>query len=784
MKHLRRPFYSLLIAGIFTSVSSSGTTIADTTATYDIRNTGRPQSVGLVLSGGGAKGIAHIGVIRALEEHNIPIDYIAGTSMGSIVGGLYAAGYTTDEMMNLLLSEDFSYWSTGRIDPYREYYFSRQQRLPTMYTYDIPSRNDSVADASAVPASLINPLPMNFAFMELFAKYTAQCGGDFNKLFVPFRCVASDVAAGHKVVHSSGSLGDAIRTSMSFPLVFQPIKINGVYLYDGGIFDNFPVDVMTSDFAPDIMIGVDVSATDEGPQTSMMDQVENLVMRRQSYALPADKGIKIKINLDRFSLLDFPAAREIERIGYEHAMKFMDSISSRVTSRVSPVARQTARGVFKSKTPAVVFDDVKVEGGSPAQNQYIDYLFRPAHTDTFGLEHARESFYRAISPGRLRDLFPQAIFDPETERFTLDLKASVKNKLSLGVGGYLTSATNSYIFLNAGIRTLTSSSLNTSLSGWIGQSYMAGMLTGALNLRTPVPSSIGMTAVVSRQRFFETDHLFYEVKTPTFILEHEYFGRAEYSWAAGWRGKMTLSAGYGHLYTSFFRTNSRVSIDLGRDHTTYNLGQIRLDYRAGTLDDYTFPTRGAAYEFVGMGVLGKFRFISADELVPDDYSSPRWLQVESRARNYFDISKKFSLGFESDVLWSTRALHHNYNAAVVNAPAFNPTPASYNAFNAGFRANSFIGATVVPIYKVNSSLSARLSLSGFLPFRKIEEDMAWRSRRGAWFRNPEVFGEVDIAYTLPFATVSGYVNYATSRGTPWSVGITFGTFILAPKFLR
>ena len=62
--------------------------------------------------------------------------------------------------------------------------------------------------------------------------------------------------------------------------------------------------------------------------------------------------------------------------------------------------------------------------------------------------------------------------------------------------------------------------------------------------------------------------------------------------------------------------------------------------------------------------------------------------------------------------------------------------------------------------------------------------MAWRSRRGAWFRNPEVFGEVDIAYTLPFATVSGYVNYATSRGTPWSVGITFGTFILAPKFLR
>ncbi|MDE6238870.1 MAG: patatin-like phospholipase family protein, partial [Muribaculaceae bacterium] len=75
------------------------------------------QSVGLVLSGGGAKGIAHIGVIRALEDNNIPIDYIAGTSMGSIVGGLYACGYTTDEMLDLILSEGFSYWSTGTMDP-------------------------------------------------------------------------------------------------------------------------------------------------------------------------------------------------------------------------------------------------------------------------------------------------------------------------------------------------------------------------------------------------------------------------------------------------------------------------------------------------------------------------------------------------------------------------------------------------------------------------------------------------------------------------------------------
>lgn len=749
-------------------------------------NPGKPMSVGLVLSGGGAKGIAHIGVIRALEEHNIPIDYIAGTSMGSIVGGLYACGYTTDEMMELILSEDFSYWSTGRINPSKVYFFSRESQLPTMYTFDINThpKDTTLTDEDAVPASLINPLPMNFAFMELFSRYTAQCGGDFNRLMVPFRCVASDVEAGHKVVHSSGSVGDAIRTSMSFPIVFQPIRMNGVLLYDGGIFDNFPVDVMTEDFAPDIMIGVDVSASEVGPQTSIMDQVDNLVMRRQSYDLPPERGIKLRINLDKFSLLDFQAAKRIEQIGYDHAMAMMDSICRRVTSRVSPVARQTARGVFKSKTPGVTFDRVEVTGGTERQDRYIKYLFEPAHTDTFGMAHARESFYRAITPGRLKDLFPQAVYNDTTDRFTLDLKASPKDRLSVGVGGYITSSTNSFIFLNTAWRTLTFSSLNLKLNGWIGQSYMAGMFNGSVNLRTPVPSSIGLTAVVSYQRFYESDHLFYQVKTPSFIGNHEYFGRLDYSWAAGWRGRLTASLGLGHLYESFFRTNSRVSYDIGRDNTTRNLAQVRLGYTANTLDHITFPTKGHDYDFTAMAVMGTFRFKSADDLVPDERSHPRWLQIESRTRNYWDVSKHFSFGIESDVLFSTRRLHNNYNAAIITAPDFNPTPAAYNAFSVGYRANSFAGVGVVPVYKYNSSLTARVSLNCFLPFRKIEEGRSFNAVYGKWFHDPEFFGELDVCYTLPFATISAYTGYATGRSKPWSVGLSFGVFILAPKYLR
>lgn len=164
------------------------------------------ESVGLVLSGGGAKGIAHIGVIKALEDNDIPIDYITGTSMGAIIGGLYAAGFTPEEMLELIKSKDFADWSTGTINGDLEYYFDKKELSPAMFYLNLERTDSSTVKANILPSSLINPLPMNFAFMELFAPYTAQCGGDFDKLYVPFRCVAADVFNKRKLVLAKGSL--------------------------------------------------------------------------------------------------------------------------------------------------------------------------------------------------------------------------------------------------------------------------------------------------------------------------------------------------------------------------------------------------------------------------------------------------------------------------------------------------------------------------------------------------------------------------------------------------
>lgn len=748
----------------------------------------RHQSVGLVLSGGGAKGIAHIGVIKALEENDIPIDYIAGTSMGAIIGGLYAAGYTTDEMMQLLKSRDFSYWSTGKIDPTRVYYFNRQEPTPTLFTLPL-SKKDSTANS--VPASLISPLPMNFAFMDLFAAYTAQCGGNFDRLFVPFRCVASDVENSRKVVLGKGSLGDAIRTSMSFPIVFQPIEIDGKLMYDGGIYDNFPVDVMTNTFAPDFIIGIDVSALTSSSQNSLMDQIENLVMQKQSYIVPSDKGMKIHIPVQDFGLLDFPAAERISDIGYKTAMEMMDSLKTRVTTRISPVSRSTQRDVFKSQTPYVHFNQVNVSGGTPRQNRYIKYIFEPAHADTFGIAHVRESYYRAISSGRLRDLFPQAVYNPSDSMFTLNLKATPRSSMSLGVGGYITSSVNSYLFVSANYKTLSFSSISTDLNAWIGQSYMAGYLQSAINLSTDRPSAVGIDALVSRQRFFETDKLFYNVSSPSFAVNHEYWARLRYSIAAGSKAKVDIGVGYGHLYDSFFRSDAAPSSEIERDHTAGDYGQVRIGLTSSTLDNVNYPTSGHEYVFSASGMLGKYHFRTSDGIVPQYDSKPSWLQAHARTRNYWSLSPHFALGLESDLVYSTRKLTGYYDADIVNAHAFNPTPASYNRFNSSLRANSYVALGIVPVYKHPSGVTARLAAHTFVPMRDILPIAPtagmplFASKYGGWFNTARFYGQLNLSYDLPInATISGYVSYVSAGSKPWSVGINIGLFILPPKFLN
>ena len=748
--------------------------------TYSENN--RQQSVGLVLSGGGAKGIAHIGVIKALEENNIPIDYITGTSMGAIVGGLYAAGYTPEEMMELIKSPGFANWSTGQIDQKLTYYFAKNAPTPEFVSVNLGEKKKSKVN-SLLPQGLINPLPMNFAFMELFAGHTAQCDGNFDNLFVPFRCVASDVTHKRKIVCRDGDLGDAIRASMTFPVVFHPIKMNGVWVYDGGIYDNFPVDVMRSDFAPSIMIGVNVSSEKASHSNDVVDQLESMIMQGNITPITEEEGIYIDLDLDQFGLLDFPKAQDIYDIGYSKAMGIMNTISHRVTARVSSQSVDLKRAVFKSKTPHIMFDSVNVTGGTPDENEYIQHVFM-SQADTFSVKQAKDAYYSIITPGKLKNLVPKAIYDNQDGLFTLDMEASVKDNYRLAFGGYISSSTNSMLFLSGGYNTMSFNSVDMNLNAWIGQSYMAGELNSRMYLRTSFPSYLKLQAVVSRYKFYESENLFYEENLPTFISNTEAYARLNYSVGVGRRGMFEIGAGYGYLQDDYYQSNVIDFSDGERDKSYYNLGQAFARYEYNSLNDKVYPTEGDYYRLNAMGLVGDYNYKSHDGINRTS-NNVYWGQLEFNAKNYFSLTRKFKVGTELNVLASTKKLLSNYYASIVQAPAFAPTASSYNAFNPAFRANSYATLGLKPIWRVSSTLQLRGEFHTFMPFRKIKENtIDFTPYYGKWFANPEFLGEVSVVFRLPFASLSAYGNYMSYPARNWGFGLSFGLFFMAPKFIN
>lgn len=747
------------------------------------------QRVGLVLSGGGSKGIAHIGVIQALEDHDVAVDYVTGTSMGAIIGSLYAMGYSPAEMLELIESKGFGYWSQGKIDQAYTYLLLEREATPAMFHLNVGGKTGSTEGAElagVLPTSLINPIPMSFAFMELFGASTAQCGGDFDRLFVPFRCVCSDVYHKHKVVCGSGSLGEAVRASMSFPLVFQPIEIDSTLMYDGGIYDNFPFDVMREVFDPSIMIGVDVSSPDKKPSpTNLMSQLESMIIQKNDYDLPADEGIRIKIDLEEFSLLDFGKAAEIYAIGYRHGEEMIDSIMKRVTARTPASELAARRKAWREATPGLTFDSVEVKGCTPAQARFLTRIFAPRErADTFGISHARDAFYRAVSPGRFSSLVPHAVYDSVSGLFRIRLDATIKRNIDLAAGGYITSSANSFLYLSGAYNNLTTHFTTAEASAWIGQSYAAAMAGVDHGLSTRIPMTIGVRTAITRQKFYEDETFFYQLKAPTFITNSQFYAMLDWAMGVSRRSVVELGAGYGHLWDSFYERADMDRDNAGRDRTRYNLGQVYAEWRHSTLDNVNYPVKGLWASARLSGITGNVHYEPFDDMRPHERRRLSWASLRAGVKWYEPLCEEFSLGLTFDGVASTRPLLDNYNATMVSAPAFTPTPSSFNAYNPAFRANSWAAAGVSPVWHPSGVFQVRGTFDCFMAARRILEDpLTLRPRYGGWFDSPRFFGEIDAMLTTPYATLGAFCNYTSYPAHNWSVGISLGLFHLAPGFL-
>lgn len=287
----------------------------------------RPK-VGLVLSGGGAKGFAHIGVLKVIEETGVKIDYIAGTSMGAVVGGLYAANYSANEIDSIINSLDFMTLVQDVIPRSQSSFFEKQYGEKNLISFPVTKKGQITLPAGiASGQSVYNELNSLFEHVHTIT--------DFGELPIPFFCMTTDIESGEAVVLDSGHLPEAIRASASLPTLLEPIEIGNRTFIDGGVANNFPVGEMR-DRGANIIIGVDVQGKlDKKEDINSVVDVLNQIVNFQMYVKDDEKinglTVHIKPNTEDFSMTSFDKSVEIisegQRASGEHKT-VLESISA------------------------------------------------------------------------------------------------------------------------------------------------------------------------------------------------------------------------------------------------------------------------------------------------------------------------------------------------------------------------------------------------------------------------------------------------------------------------
>ena len=754
-------------------------------------NSLQAQRVGLVLSGGGAKGAAHIGVIKAFEENEIPIDYITGTSIGAIIGSLYAMGYTPDEMLQLMLSKEFGYWQTGTVEDDYMYYFRKPDPTPEMAHFSIDMSDSLQIKTNFLPQSLINPIQMNQAFMALYAQATAKAAWNFDNLFVPFRCIGSDIYNKKPVIFKNGDLGEAVRISMTFPLFFKPVWKDSVPMFDGGIYDNFPVKTMKEDFHPDFIFGVALSTGKSKPSNNPYNQIETMIMQETNYEVDEEDGMIIRFNMPDVSLLDFQKANEIMEMGYKRTMSLIDSIKGQVHRRMPLDSLNLRRKQYKESLPPLVFKNIYITGVSESQQKYIESQLHRDINQEFSMEEFKRAYFKMLAYSKIKEIVPKAIYNRVNKTFDLHLYITMSDEINIGLGGNISSHQANQLYLGLGYRYLGRYAADMNADFQVGNSFSGVMLNGRMYLQTRIPTYINLHGVCTYNRNSESQSLIYEDVVPAFIKQHELYMKLKLGFPFLNRAKAEIGFGYGQL-NDYYYQNTEVSFaDRDYEHSRYNLFSGSLNIEQNSLSTKVYPISGVKRSLNAQYITGTEKYRPNVATEPTKNNTHSWLQMKAHWEQYHELSKLFNLGYTGELVLSSKNLMENYTASILQAPAFTPTPHSTIVFNEAFRANQYAALGVSPIVKLGKFVHFRLDLYGFLPLYEIKKHTEVLDNNyvmtlpyyGKFLDSFKYMGEAAFVVHLPFTSISLYANGYSYPSKNFNFGINIGYLLFNPKLL-
>jgi NTE family protein len=382
--------------------------------------------VGLVLSGGGAKGMAHIGALKVIEEAGVRIDYIGGTSMGAIVGGLYASGYTTSQLDSIFRNTDFDQIIQDNLPRSAKTFYEKEAAERYALTLPFSKFKVSIPAAFSGGQNIYNEL--------VRVLYHVKDVRDFNQLPIPFFCIATDVETGEELLLDEGYLPEAIMASGTLPSLFEPMEVDGRLLIDGGVLNNYPVDEVRA-MGADLVIGVDVQhglRDRESLQsaTEILLQINNYRTVGQMKEKAQRTDIYIRPDMDPYSVIDFEMRDSIIREGSRTARKAWEAL-------VEVAARQGSadrRPPIQGNRDSLLINRLILQGNSSYSRGYVKGKLRFDLDENISFERLRQGISNLSATGNFNTIRYELVSNGIGEDLILKLQENpVRTYIRVGV---------------------------------------------------------------------------------------------------------------------------------------------------------------------------------------------------------------------------------------------------------------------------------------------------------------------------------------------------------------
>lgn len=762
------------------------------------------QSVGLALSGGGAKGLSHIGVIKALEEYNVPVDYICGTSMGAIIGGLYASGLTPDEMLELFKSKEFEAWYRGISEQGYSSYFYKDDADASMFSFQVKRKKEDnriwsnpfdIQEKPGLkidfPTSIIPPYYMDLALVEVFAPASIAAGDDFDNLMVPFFCVAADIKGKRPLVIKNGNLGSAVRASMSFPFVFRPITIDSTLLFDGGFYNNFPWNIMEQEYAPDIIIGAKCVTGDTNiDEDDIVTHVSNMITYSTDYSIPAERGIVVERRYP-YGLMDFHKIDEIVEMGYQNALLYMGKIKERVKRERSKPELDSMRMAFKGRQRQMLFGgDVEIVGPvNDAGKRFINRTINGKERSVQSYRDIKKGYYKVVAANKFKTLYPSYSINGDS-LLTFNIRATKAPAWSVSIGGNISSSSLNQGFVGAMYSHLSERPWKIGAGINMGKYYKGGCLFWRHDVGIEPLMCYKAEFVMQQFDYYNgNQNLFVPDNLPGNIRQLEYYGRGEFMMPVSVERNIFFKAGLvaGQERYRYYPTNSYLSSDVA-DRTLLTIFSPIMGLERNTLDYPLYPVSGKREQLCLRYncALESLESGTVSPATADRYNNRVHSKYIFRAKSeaYYRIAGKMVLGYVADLVISNRNRLGNYISTMLYTPAFRPLPHNNTIIMEGYRADSYIGVGISPVILFSNSLFLHCNISWFQPYESIVKSDNGDYHYSGPFPQGALLANAAVVWRSPIGPVSLSGTYYERGENRWYTQLNIGFLIFKKRALE